>query len=50
MALSTVLHEDSMTRTIAADLGVPQQVRERQSAATGKVAEAAREVLQLFSQ
>lgn len=50
VALGTVLHQDSMTRSIAADLDVPQQVRQRQAGATGKVVDAAREVLRMFQQ
>ena len=48
MALGTLLQGDSMTRSIAADLEVPAQVRARQAAAAGKVADAVREVLQAF--
>jgi hypothetical protein len=45
-----VLHQDSMTRSIAVDLEVPQQVKQRQAVATGKVAEASQEVLRMFQQ
>lgn len=50
VALGTVLHQDSMTRGIAADLEVPQQVKQRQAGASGKVADAAQEVLRMFQQ
>jgi hypothetical protein len=50
VALGTVLHQDSMTRSIAVDLDVLQQVKQRQAGATGKVAEAAQEVLRMFPQ
>lgn len=50
VALGTVLHQDSMTRSIAVDLEVPQQVKQRQVGATGKVAEASQEVLRVFQQ
>jgi hypothetical protein len=50
VALGTVLHQDSMTRSIAVDLEVPQQVKQRQAVATGKVAEASQEVLRMFQQ
>ena len=50
VALGTVLHQDSMTRSIAADLEVPQQVKQRQAGASVKVAEASQELLRAFQQ
>ena len=50
VALGTVLHQDSMVRSIAVDLEMPQQVKQRQAGATGKVAEAAQEVLHVLQQ
>lgn len=50
VALGTVLHQDSMTRSIASDLEVPQQVKQRQAGATDKVADAAQEVLRMLHQ
>lgn len=48
VAVGTLVHGDSMMRTTAVDIGLKDNINQRQRAAVGKVAEAAQDVLQLL--
>lgn len=48
VAVGTLVHGDSTMRTTAVDIGLKDNINQRQSTAVGKIAEAAQDVLHLL--